>query len=169
MQLWNSGFCVRFQMLLRSLKMETCKLLDCWITTNGWNTLSLLIQRSIHLQVHNSNSCYFLLSLLFIVIVLKGFIYRSFRRNVRFWIFAWTSLLYIPGHYQGWSHAWSCANNNSRICNDARLCHYRELFYFHGPSSVVPTKGKWCFCLSSNLWPRSLTDFFFLPLILLRQ
>lgn len=62
MQLWNMSFYVGFQMLLRSLKMETWKLLDCWIMTKGWNILSLLIQRLTHLQVNYSDSYYFVLS-----------------------------------------------------------------------------------------------------------
>ena len=40
------------------------------------------------------------------------------------------------------SYAWSCANNNTRICNDAWLCHHGELLYFYGPPFVVPTKGE---------------------------
>ena len=66
----------------------------------------------------------------------------SFRWNVHLWILTWASLLYIPCNYQRWGYAWSCANNNTRICNDAWLCHHRELFYFHGSPFIVPTKGE---------------------------
>ena len=136
-------------MLLRSLKMETCKLLGCWIMTRGWNILSLLIPRLIHLQVHYGDIVLFLLSFR-TKIMLNDVVYPSFRWNVHLWVLAWTSLLYIPGHHQGWSYAWSCANNNTRVCNDAWLCNHRELFHIYGPAFVVSTKGTRCFMHAIN-------------------